>query len=173
MSGEKKAPARQFVFGVLLTAITLLKDRQTNSFPDWLRLSCRLTGQDCSKGSNYHTMFYSRNHHISFAGFTEFKPLSAALSLPLGLQNMPVWDVAFLDGNLCTLPGSLLPPDSSNKIIIIAFLMAWCDRTEQVKLLRPLQCTCYKFIQIWRNEPKMSPSLKVAWNEGETREVAS
>lgn len=83
-------------------------------------------------------------HSISsFAGFMEFKPLSATPSLPLGLQNMPVCDEAFLDRNLCTPGGSLLLPDGSSKIVIIAFPVVWCDRTEQVKLLRPFQCTCY------------------------------
>lgn len=121
VSREKRAAARHFVWVSLDHS---LKHWQTNSFPDGLRLSYGLTGRDCWKGSNYRTMLHSRNHCISFAGFTEFKLLSAALSLPLGLQNMPAYDEAFLDRNLCTLRGSLLPPNSSSKIVIIDFLVA-------------------------------------------------
>lgn len=113
--------------------ITLSKTGRQIPFPDGLRLSCGLTGQDCWKSSNYRTMLHSRNHCISFAGFIEFKLLSAALSLPLCLPNMPACDEAFLDRNLFTL--CLLPPNSSSKIVITAFLVAprgssWHDVTE-------------------------------------------
>lgn len=82
---------------------------------------------------------------------------------------MPVCDEAFLDRNLYTLGGNIPPPNSSSKNLIIAFLLH--DVTERVKLLQLVQCTCYKFMWIWINEPQICLSFKLVWCEWKVRET--